>query len=90
MPFEEILRQKILQDIYAKLSDDEKQQLALYLMQERDHREVMDALQRQHTQVSRMAQRIERQSWLTDFGSDVAANFFTDGLIWLTHRLLRK
>ena len=31
-----------------------------------------------------------KKDWLTDFGSDVAANFFTDGLIWLARTLFRR
>lgn len=52
--------------------------------------EVMDALSQQHEQLSRVARKAESQNWLTDFSSDVAANFFTDGLIWLGSRILRK
>lgn len=38
---------------------------------------------------SRMAGKMERQSWWTDFSSDILANFTTDGLIWLARRLFR-
>jgi hypothetical protein len=36
-----------------------------------------------------MARKLESQSWFTDFGSAVLANFTTDGLIWLARRLFR-
>lgn len=94
-------RRELLERIYEKMTDDEKRFFVLMTLQqrsgdeiaqalaERQHRETMQVLQAQHEQISRMARQIERQNWLTDFGSDVLANFTTDGLIWLARRLFR-
>jgi len=90
MTYEELLRQTILSGILDKMTDDEKQQLVLYMAQEQSRRDILDALNRQHVQIDRMSQKMERQGWLTDFGSDVAANFLTDGLIWLARRLFTR
>jgi hypothetical protein len=49
----------------------------------------MKAIGSQRAQIERMAKKVERQNWYTDFGSDVAANFFTDGIIWLVRKLVR-
>ena len=58
--------------------------------EEKHHKEIMDALARQHSQINRVADKVGKQSWITDFGSDVAANFLTDGLILLGRKLLGR
>jgi len=83
------LRRKLLERIYEKMSDDEKRLFVQLSMQNKSHVEIMQALQQQSAQIAQVADKINRQSWLTDFGSDVAANFFTDGLILLARRLFR-
>jgi len=96
-----LTRRKILESIYDRMTDEEKRIFVLMSLQqrstdeilaalaERQHRETMQALQAQHAQIDRMARKLESQSWFTDFGSDVLANFTTDGLIWLARRLFR-
>lgn len=96
-----IARQQLLQRIYDKMTDEERSTFVMMALQqrrteniiraitERQHRETIQALYAQQEQVDRMAQKMERQNWMTDFGSDVAANLFTDGLIYLAHRLLK-
>jgi len=83
------LRMKLLERIYEKMSDDEKRLFVQLSMQNKSHVEIMQALQQQSEQIAQVAEKVNRQSWLTDFGSDVAANFLTDGLILLARRLFR-
>lgn len=59
-------------------------------MRSKDHSEVMDALKRQQALISRMAEKVEKQSFALDFGSDLLANFTSDGIIWLVAKLLKK
>ena len=89
MDIDGYLRRKLLERIYEKMSDDEKRLFVQLSMQNKSHVEIMQALQQQSAQIAQVADKINRQSWLTDFGSDVAANFFTDGLILLARRLFR-
>jgi len=84
-----LLRQKMLEDIYSRMTDDEKKLVVQMTLQQRSTDEILQALQSQRQQIDRMAQKLESQSWLTDFGSDVAANFTTDGILWLLRRLFR-
>ena len=96
-----IARRELLQRIYDKMTDEERRLFVMMTLQnrstediiralaERQHRETMQAIHAQQEQVDRMASRMERQNWYTDFGADVAANLFTDGLIWLARRLFR-
>lgn len=90
MPYRELMRRKLLEQIYDKMSDEEKRLFVQLTMQNRDHREIMDALRRQQAQISRVVDKVEKQSFALDFGSDILANFTTDGLIWLASKLFRR
>lgn len=87
MAYRELMRRKLLEQIYDKMSDEEKRLFVQLTLQNKDHREIMDALQRQQTQIESVA---KKQDWLNSFGSDILANFTTDGLIWLASRLFRR
>ena len=56
-------------------------------MQEKDHVEIMNALKRQKEDLEIIK---SKQNWKTDFLSDVGANLFTDGLIWIGSKIIRK
>jgi hypothetical protein len=90
MDYRGLMRRKLLEDIYDKMSDDEKRTFIQLTMQDKDHNEIMDALQRQQQQIGRVADKMESQTWLSSFGSDIAANFTSDGIIYLLSRLLRS
>jgi len=86
----EILRRKLLEQIYDKLTDEEKRTFIYLSMQDKDHREIMEALRMQGAQIDRVVEKVEKQSWFNSFGSDVAANFTSAGFIWLVSRLFRR
>lgn len=88
--YRELMRRKLLEEMYDKMSPEEKRTFIQLTLQDKSHREIMQALLKQHEQINRVVQKVEKQSWITNFGSDVAANFLTDGLIWIGHKLLRK
>lgn len=90
MDYSTLLRRKLIEDIYGKMSDEEKRTFMQLSLRKRDHNEIMTALRGQSEQINRVANKVEKQNWLTDFLSDVSANFFTDGLIWLGSRLFKK
>ena len=90
MDYRGLMRKKMLANIYDKMSDDDKRTFVQLTMQDKDHKEIMDALQRQHEQISRVANKMEGQTWLSSFGSDIAANFTSDGIIYLISRLLKS
>lgn len=87
MDYQGLMRRKLLEDIYDKMSDEEKRTFIQMTMQNRNRDEILSALQKQ----SEDLQAIRRnQNWAVDFGSDIAANFLTDGLIWLGSKIFRK
>ena len=87
MDYQGLMRRKLLEDIYDKMSDEEKRTFIQMTMQNRNRDEILSALQKQ----SEDLQAIRRnQNWAVDFGSDIAANFLTDGLIYLGSKLFKK
>lgn len=86
---EALMRRKLLEDIYNKMSDEEKRTFVQLTIQDKSHQEIMEALQRQHQQISRVADKVESQTWLSSFGSDILANLTTDGMILLGRKLLK-
>ena len=72
---EYLARRQLLEDIYSRMTDDEKKLVVQMTLQQRSTDEILQALQSQRQQI--------------DFGSDVAANFTTDGILWLLRRLFR-
>ena len=87
MGYRELMRRQLLERIYDKMSDEEKRTFVQLTMQNKSHTEIMEALSQQQKQLNDIQ---KKQNWLTDFGSDIAANFLTDGLIWLGSKLFRK
>lgn len=81
------VRRLILLDIISRMSDEEKKQCVQMFSQQHGHQEVMNALQQQGVQLDQI---LKNQDWKTDFLSDVGANFFTDGVLWLGSRLFRR
>ena len=87
MDYRGLMRRKLLEDIYDKMSDEEKRTFIQMTMQNRNRDEILSALQKQSDDL----QAIRRnQNWAVDFGSDIAANFLTDGLIYLGSKLFKK
>lgn len=87
MGYRELMRRQLLERIYDKMSDEEKHIFVQLTMQNKSHSEIMEALSRQKEQLDKIE---KRNNWYVDFGSDIAANFLTDGLIWLGSKLFKK
>lgn len=90
MDYRELMRMKLIEDIYSRMSEDERRDFVQLTMRSKDHSEVMDALKRQQALISRMAEKVEKQSFALDFGSDLLANFTSDGIIWLAAKLFKR
>jgi len=90
MGYRELSRKMLLAQILGKMTEDEKRTYMQLVAQGASHQEIMDALRQQGQQLGAISEKVAKQSWVTDFGSDVAANFLTDGIIWLGSRLLKR
>lgn len=89
MDYRELMRRKLIEDIYSRMSDEEKRDFVQLTLRGKDHGEIMDALQKQQALITRVADKVEKQSFAVDFGSDLLANFTSDGIIWLAAKLLK-
>lgn len=81
------MRRKLLEDIYDRMTDEEKRTFMMMTMQDASAEEIKTALTRQQAQLNRIE---KNQNWKVDFLSDIGANFLTDGLIYLGRKLLGK
>jgi hypothetical protein len=85
--YRELMRRQLLEDIYEGLSEEDKRTFIQLTMQDKSWSEIAHALQQQKEQLDRIE---KSQNWFVDFGSDIAANFLTDGLIWLGSKLFKR
>jgi hypothetical protein len=90
MDYRELMRRKLLEEMYDKMSDEDKRTYAQLTMQDKDHHEIMQALNRQQSSMDDVQQQISQHGWLSDFSSNIAGNAVWDGAVWLVSRLLRK
>ena len=80
-----LMRKKLLERIYDKMSPEEQKTFVQLTMQDKDHREIMAAL----NDIRQKADN-NHHSWLSDFGANVAGNAVFDGAVWLLSKLVRK
>ena len=78
--YRELMRRKLLEEIYDKMSDEEKRAFVQLTAQNKDCEEIRRALEEIR----------KRQSWVLDFSSNVAGNAVWDGFVWLVKYIIRK
>lgn len=83
----ELMRKKLLEDIYERMTDDEKMFFVQMTCQNRSHTEIMQAFQQQQARLERL-QRTQ-QTFGEDFLSNIAGNAAYDVLLWLARRIIK-
>lgn len=78
MGYRELMRRKLLEEIYNRLTTEEKKTFVQLTMLNKSHKEIMETLSRQQSQLDDIE---KKQNWKVDFLSDIGANILTDGLI---------
>jgi hypothetical protein len=80
-----MMRRRLLERIYDKMSDEERRTFVQLTMQDKDHKEIMASL-------NELKQRAEsnHHSFVSDFGANIAGNAAWDGLLWIGSKLLRR
>ena len=84
MNYRSMMRSKLLEQMYDRMTDDEKRLYIQMTMQDRDHREIMQAL----NELSRKADK-NHHSFVLDLGANIAGNAAWDSLLWLGSKLLK-
>ena len=82
-----LMRRKLLEDIYDRMTDEEKKLFVQMTMQQRSTDDIMQTLQQQSQQLDRLQQ--SQQTFAQDFLSNVAGNAAYDGALWVLRRLSR-
>lgn len=81
----ELMRRKLLEQIYDKMTEEEKHTFVRLTMEDKNHQEILQALQ----QIDRKVDT-NHHSWLSDFGANIAGNAVFDGAVWLFTKLFRR
>ena len=83
----EMLRQKILNDIVSKMSDEERREYLLLSSISREHNDVIAIIKEQGENIDVIKRK---QSWLSDFSANITANATWDALVFIGSRLISK
>ena len=82
-----LMRRKLLEDIYGRMTDDEKKLFVQMTLQQSSAEDILKALQQQSVQLQDVRQR--QQTFGEDFLSNILGNATWDGAVWLVSRLAR-
>lgn len=85
-----LMRRKLLEDVYDRLSPEENRTFVQLTMQDRSSDEIMQALRQQNAKIDEVSRKIGNHPFATDLFSNVLGNGITDGLILLGKALFRK
>lgn len=85
MSYRGLLRKMLLEQIYFKMSDEEKRTFVQLSVQDKSHTEIMAAL-------NELKQKAEKNhhSFVSDFAANLLGNGVWDGAVWLLSRIIRK
>lgn len=86
---EAMMRRRLLEDIYDRMTDDEKRLFVQMTMQNRSTEEIMRQLKLNQQHLEKLVEHANKDRWYVAFGSDVAANVLTTGAAWLLGRILK-
>lgn len=85
---EALMRRRLLEDIYDRMTDEEKKLFVQMTIGQRSADEIMQALRQQSAQLSQLQK--SQQTFSQDFLSNILGNATWDGALWLLGRLFRK
>ena len=84
---EALMRRRLLENIYDRMTDDEKKLFVQMTLQQRSTDDILKAMQQQSAQLQDLRQR--QQTFGQDFASNILGNAAWDGTLWLISRLAR-
>ena len=84
---EALMRQKLLEEMYDRMTDDEKKLFIQLTFQQRSADEIKKVLQEQSAQLQDLRRR--QQTFSQDFLSNILGNATWDGALWVINRLAR-
>ena len=84
---EALMRQKLLEEMYDRMTDEEKRLFIQLTLQQRSADEIKKVLQEQSAQLQDLRRR--QQTFSQDFLSNILGNATWDGALWVINRLAR-
>lgn len=84
---EALMRRRLLEDIYDRMTDDEKRLFVQLTLQQRSTEEIKKVLGQQSLQLEDI--RRHQQTFGQDFLSNILGNATWDGAMWLIGRLAK-
>ena len=85
-----LMRRKLLEQMYDRMTDDEKRLFAMMTMQNKSNDDILQAIQQNQQHLEHLVDHANRDKWYVAFGSDVAANVLTTSAFWLLGKLFAK
>ena len=85
-----LMRRKMLQDIYNKMTTEEKQLFSVLSLQNHSNDQILRAIEKNQQHLQHLVRHADRDQWYKAFGSDVAANVLTQSVFWLLSKLFAK
>ena len=85
-----MMRRKLLESIYSKMTEEERRTFILMTMDDKNHEEIMSALREQRQATDDVSKKIGKHPFANDLVANVSGNFITDGLVWLGKTLLKR
>lgn len=80
-----LMRKKLLEDIYDRMTDEEKRLFIQMTMEQKNAEDIMQALRQQSQKIDRLQQT--QQTFAQDFLSNIAGNAAYDGALWVLRKL---
>lgn len=84
---EAMMRKKLLEDIYGRMTDEEKRLFVQMTLQQRSTDDILRALDGQSSQLQDLRRR--QQTFGQDFASNILGNAVWAGTEWVIARLAR-
>lgn len=84
---EALMRRKIMEEMYDRMTDEEKRLFIQMTMQQRSTDDILKALQSQSVQLQDLRNR--QQTFGQDFASNILGNAAWAGAEWLLAKMLR-
>ena len=82
-----LMRRKLLEEMYDRMTDDEKRLFVQMTMQQRSADDILKAIGQQSSQLEDISRR--QQTFGQDFLSNILGNATWDGAVWLIRSLSR-
>ena len=84
-----LIRRKLLEEMYDKMTDEEKRIFTMMTMQNKSNDDLR-AIQQNQQHLQHLVEHADRDQWYKAFGSDVAANVLTTSAFWFLGKLFAK